>query len=77
MQEALKGKPSIPFRIPPGTSFVRVNAQTGLRAKANDPNAIMEAFKPGTEDGIKTTNDPFTDTPRNENSGEAPSEGLY
>ena len=48
MKEALEGHPAIPFRIPPNLSMVRVNPQTGLRAKPGD-KAIWEAFKPGTE----------------------------
>jgi penicillin-binding protein 1A len=50
MKEALEGQPAIPFRIPPNLSMVRVNPQTGLRAKPGD-KAIWEAFKPGTEPG--------------------------
>ena len=46
MATALKDKPPAPFRIPPGIKLVRVNLKTGLRASADDPNSIMEAFKP-------------------------------
>ena len=49
MAEALKDKPAIPFRIPPGIALVRVNATTGQLARAGDRNVIYEAFKPGTE----------------------------
>ena len=49
MQEALADTPPTPFRIPPGIKLVRVNLRTGLRASADDPNSIMEAFKPGEE----------------------------
>ena len=48
MLEALAGQPPIPFRIPPGIHMVRVNAVTGLPARAGDRNVIWEAFKPGT-----------------------------
>ncbi len=48
MEEALKGKPNIPFRIPPGVRLVRVNAKTGTLARPGDRNVILEAFKPGT-----------------------------
>jgi len=48
MQLALEGKPAVPFRIPPGMELVRINRTTGLRAAPGDPNAIVEAFKPGT-----------------------------
>ena len=49
MQEALADTPPSPFRIPPGIKLVRVDLRTGLRASADDPNSIMEAFKPGEE----------------------------
>ncbi|WP_436641203.1 penicillin-binding protein 1A [Microbaculum sp. FT89] len=45
---ALKDKPAIPFRVPPGIQLVRINATTGLRAGPNsEQNVILEAFKPG------------------------------
>jgi penicillin-binding protein 1A len=49
MGTALKDKPAIPFRVPPGIRLVRVNATTGLLARPGDRNTILEAFKPGTE----------------------------
>ena len=49
MAAALKDKPAIPFRIPPGIRLVRVNAATGLLARPGDRNVIREAFKPGSE----------------------------
>ncbi len=49
MTETLRGKPAVPFRIPPGIQLVRVNAQTGLPARPGDRKVILEAFKPGTE----------------------------
>ena len=49
MTAALKDKPAIPFRIPPGIRLVRVNAKIGQLAKPGDRNVIYEAFKPGTE----------------------------
>ena len=49
MTAALKGKPDIPFRIPPGIRLVRINVQTGLRAKPGDRRVILEAFKIGSE----------------------------
>jgi penicillin-binding protein 1A len=48
MKMALAGKPDIPFRAPPGTKLIWVNVKTGMRASANSPGAIQEAFKPGT-----------------------------
>lgn len=46
---ALKDKPAIPFRTPPDIRMVTVNRKTGLRTDRNDPDAIEEYFKPGTE----------------------------
>jgi penicillin-binding protein 1A len=49
MKEALADTPPAPFRIPPGIKLVRVDLRTGLRASADDPKSLMEAFKPGEE----------------------------
>jgi penicillin-binding protein 1A len=49
VQDALGNTPPAPFRVPPGIKFVRVDLKTGLRAPADDPNSIMEAFKPDEE----------------------------
>ena len=46
MKMALKGKPDVPFRIPPGIKLISVNLKTGQRATG--PGTILEAFKPGT-----------------------------
>jgi penicillin-binding protein 1A len=43
---ALADQPPIPFRVPPGMKFVRVNLKTGLPTSPGDPKATMEAFKP-------------------------------
>jgi penicillin-binding protein 1A len=48
MREALKDKPAVPFRVPPGIHLVRVNAGNGRPTDSSDKNAIYEAFKPGT-----------------------------
>ena len=45
---ALADAPSTPFRVPPGISLVRVNAETGQPARAGDAKVIWEAFLPGT-----------------------------
>ncbi len=47
MKEALKDKPAVPFRVPPGIKLVRVDPKTGVRAGPG-AKAILEAFKPGT-----------------------------
>jgi penicillin-binding protein 1A len=46
---ALKDKPPTPFRTPSDIKMVLVNKRTGLRTDRNDPDAIEEYFKPGTE----------------------------
>jgi penicillin-binding protein 1A len=46
MKMALKDKPDVPFRVPPGIKLISVDAKTGVRASG--PGTILEAFKPGT-----------------------------
>jgi penicillin-binding protein 1A len=68
--EALKGKPTIPFRIPPGIRLVRVDSSTGELAVPGNRRIILEAFKPGTiptgrsrvVEGISTPLSPATPT---------------
>ena len=48
MEQALKDRPVVPFRIPPGLTMVRVRESDGLLAGPGDRNAIWEPFKPGT-----------------------------
>jgi penicillin-binding protein 1A len=48
LKAALVDKPPIPFRVPPGIKLIRIDPKTGLRATVSTPNAIPEAFKPGT-----------------------------
>jgi penicillin-binding protein 1A len=49
MAEALTDQPATPFRIPPGIELVRINPTTGQLARPDEKNAILEAYKPGTE----------------------------
>jgi len=49
MREVMADAPSIPFRIPPGITLVRVDAKTGVVAGADRSGTILEAFKAGTE----------------------------
>ncbi|HKT19431.1 MAG TPA: penicillin-binding protein, partial [Stellaceae bacterium] len=49
MTDALKDKPAIPFRIPPGLDMVRIDPDSGRLARADDRKAIYMAYKPGTE----------------------------
>ncbi|MBO4642977.1 MAG: penicillin-binding protein 1A [Alphaproteobacteria bacterium] len=44
---ALKNQPLIPFRVPAGIRFVRVNHKTGKPAEPKDKDVILEAFKAG------------------------------
>ena len=48
MQMAIKGTAPSKFLVPEGMSLIAVNRKTGMRASEGDPEAIMEAFKPGT-----------------------------
>jgi len=48
MKEALKDKPAIPFRIPPGLTMARVRESDGLLAGPGDRRVVLEPFKPGT-----------------------------
>ena len=47
MGQALHNKPDVPFRRPAGIKLIKVNPKTGLLAKSNSRNYIVEAFKPG------------------------------
>jgi len=54
MQQALKDKPSTPFRIPPGIEFIKVNVKTGQPPLPGDPGpVILEAFKEGEGPGVQ------------------------
>ena len=46
---ALAGKPAVPFRVPPGIRFVRVERETGSLPGPVSDDVIVEAFLPGTE----------------------------
>ncbi|MCQ8782534.1 penicillin-binding protein 1A [Mangrovibrevibacter kandeliae] len=48
MEDALKGKPPVDFRVPDGMTMIAVNRKTGMTGTPGDPNTIVEAFKPGT-----------------------------
>lgn len=49
MREALENQPPSPFRRPSGLRSVRVNADTGARARTGDKRVIWEDFIIGTE----------------------------
>lgn len=46
---ALKDEPRIPFRVPAGIRFVRVNHKTGKTASPKDRDVVLEAFKIGED----------------------------
>lgn len=47
--KAMKDKPIIPFRVPPGLRMVRIDAETGAVAPFSDKKAMWEAYIPETE----------------------------
>jgi penicillin-binding protein 1A len=53
MAAALKDKPPVPFRIPPGLMLVRVDHHTGELPYPGDKSVILEAFKPGTQPTVE------------------------
>jgi penicillin-binding protein 1A len=78
MQQALADQPAAPFRIPPGLKLARVNLRTGLRAAAEDPQSIMEAFKPGEEPDDAYSVIGFTDSASSGGMGDGdPAEDSY
>ncbi len=46
---ALADKPAVPFRVPPGIRFVRVERGSGALPGLASDDVIVEAFLPGTE----------------------------
>ncbi|MDH7794864.1 MULTISPECIES: penicillin-binding protein 1A [unclassified Beijerinckia] len=46
MLQALKGKPDVPFRVPPGIKLISIDPRSGLRSSG--AGSILEGFKPGT-----------------------------
>jgi penicillin-binding protein 1A len=73
MSMELADKAPIPFRTPPGLRLVRVGAASGAPASAGDPNAIWEAFLPGTEPGVDHPPPPGADLLTNAGSQNLPS----
>lgn len=57
MQEALKGKPNTHKAQPPGMVTVRINPETGERARIDDPDAIFETFRAEFVPQFKSQND--------------------
>ena len=48
VEKALAGRPPTPFRVPSDIRLVRVDAKSGKPSSVRNPNAILEAFKPGS-----------------------------
>jgi len=46
MIQALKNKPDVPFRVPPGIKLISIDPRTGMRSSG--PGSMLEGFKPGT-----------------------------
>ena len=64
MRAALRDRPGVPFRTPPGVSLVRVDAATGRPPSPDSRAVIAEAFLPGTEPGRgRRSVDPEADDP--------------
>ena len=77
MAMALKNKPDIPFRVPPGIKLIPVDARSGQRSSGS--GSILEAFKPGTAPPEGYSGDPG---PRSDPGGGADADqvvgsGLY
>ncbi|EAU42566.1 penicillin-binding protein [Fulvimarina pelagi HTCC2506] len=48
MQEAMKDKTPVEFKVPEGMDVIAVNRSNGMRSSGEGDGTIMEAFKPGT-----------------------------
>ena len=53
MEMALADKPGLPFRIPPGVRLVNIDAETGELPTLATRSVIPEAFRPGSEPGLR------------------------
>jgi membrane carboxypeptidase/penicillin-binding protein len=49
MKSALAGRPSVPFEVPGGLSFVQIDRDTGKLALPGCPRTMTESFLTGTE----------------------------
>ena len=66
MEHALKNKPDIPFRRPPGIKLIKVSPKTGLMVKESGQKYVLEAFKPGQLPNL-TTDLNIIDVSKNKN----------
>ncbi|MGH1375307.1 MAG: penicillin-binding protein 1A [Alphaproteobacteria bacterium] len=49
MEEAMADRPVVPFRKPSGIRNIRINRETGVRARPGDKKVLWESFVIGTE----------------------------
>jgi penicillin-binding protein 1A len=73
---ALADQPATPFRVPPGIEFVSVDARSGALANPGDPDAILEAFKAGTQPGVAITDTVDQTGTTNSNAGNNVGQGT-
>ena len=52
MRDALEDVPAVPFRVPTGIRFMRIDAKSGFLSKAEGDNILIEAFQIGNEPSI-------------------------
>ena len=76
MLESLKGMPAIPFRVPPGIQFIRIDSRTGFRAGIGTKNVIVEAFKSCTEPPNAKNYYPENSETENLSTGKITKDGL-
>jgi penicillin-binding protein 1A len=80
MKGALADQSPTPFRVPPGIDLVPVDPHSGALVNADDPSAIQEAFKSGTEPGLADEGPvgqvPDAAAATNNNPGKAVDEGT-
>jgi len=79
MEEASELYPAQPFRAPAGVRLVRVDSKNGTLASPGDANAIIQAFRPGTEPDAETRNTSQVPEEKNTEAGKARRKigGLY
>ncbi len=74
--EALVGKPAVPFRVPPGIRFVRIERESGALPGPESEDIVVEAFLPGTEPERRAAFSEGTGKDGLLESGAVPFEGL-
>jgi penicillin-binding protein 1A len=77
MKMVMRTSKPIPFRMPPGIRLVRINKKTGVRTEADDPDSILEAFKPGTAPPEPSSIDGWSPAAGEEEAITPAGRGLY